>query len=555
MKLTDEVQILDIDIRAQILEEIEGPENISRKEESLRRYECFKDFTKKYVLQRIESEMGADTAIDVRNRVSNISFTRKVVDKRAGVYRDGVKRILIDQNGKRTDDSQEQVGGVYRLVNANSQMKKTNKFSELQKNCLVFAKPYQCSVSKKWKYKLVPLQSYLYDVIEDANDPEKPLIVIFSYFTSRQPASISSNPAGIVPTGQVGAHYGKPVGFSDFRLGDKKDQTIADSPSDEGEAVKEYVWWSHNFHFTTDQKGNIIKAEENLENPIRMLPFVDFSMYQDGNYWALGGDDLIDGSILLNLLLTDLYYIARYQGFGVFYAFGKNIPEKIKIGPREGIILKVNEGEPTPQVGFATPSTQIDMHMQMIEQYLALLLSTNNLEPNEITGQLSATNAQSGIQEIIKKSVNTDDIEDQQQIYKDGEPRLFNIIRAWHNLYLERGQLDEEFAQFGRIDENLSMILSFNKPQAYMTETEKLDLIQKRKDMGLDTMLDSIMRDNQEMTMDEAKERLKKILEEKLIESSMKMREMIKGKIGEVENGSEQSDVRATDSDEDNSEE
>jgi len=433
-------------------------------------------------------------------------------------------------------------------------MKKTNTFSELAKNCLIFVKPYQCTESKKWKYKLAPLQSYLYDVIEDENNPEKPLVVIFSYFTSRNPQPLSSNPAGILPSGQVGAHYGTQKGFSDFRIGDKKDQTIADSPSDEGQSNREFVWWSHNFHFTTNIKGEIIKAEENLENPIHTLPFVDFSMYQDGNYWAVGGDDLIDGAILLNLLLTDLYYIARYQGFGVFYAFGKNIPEKIKIGPREGIILKVNEGEPTPQVGFATPTTQIDMHMQMIEQYLALLLSTNNLEPNEITGQLSAVSAQSGIQEIIKKSVNTDDIEDQQQIYRDGEPVLYKIIAKWHNLYLDRGQLDDEFARIGRLDENLRMILNFNKPQAYMTEKEKLDVIKQRKDMGLDSMIDSIMRDNQELTLPEAEERLKKILEEKLIESSMKIREMIMPKKEEVENGG-QSNVQSDDSDGEDSEE
>lgn len=528
MRLNNEDDILKEEFRSSVLQEIEGEENIERKEESLRRYECYKDFTKKYVMQRIADEMGVNTAIDVKNRISNISFCRKIIDKRAQVYKDGAIRIMTDSEGNKLEDIQATVDKVYRKIDANSRMKKVNKFSELQKNCSLFVMPFKDSRSQKWKYKLYPLQSYLYDVIEDEANPEMPLVIIFSYFTSRRNQSLQQKP--IDQNGNVSDRSGISISYntgSDFRLGNHVNETIADSPADEGEGQKKYVWWSHKYHFTTDAKGIITDSGDNLINPIGELPFVDFSIYQDGSYWALGGDDLVDGSILLNLLLTDLFYITRYQSFGIMYAYGKNIPENMKIGPREAIVIKMQEGDPTPSIGFATPQAALDSVMSQIEKYLALLLSTNNLEPTEITSSVSASNASSGLQEMIKKSVNTDDIEDQQQIYKDGEPKIYKIISKWHNLYLDRGQLDQEFASMGKLDENAELAVKFLKPQAYMTEKEKLEVMQLRKDLGIDTMVDTIMRDNSDLTHEEAEQRLLDILEEKIKEDMIKLKDMV----------------------------
>lgn len=528
MRLNNEDDILKEDFRSSVLAEIESQENVNRKEEALRRYECYKDFTKKYVLQRIADEMGVNTAIDVKNRISNISFCRKIIDKRAQVYKDGAVRVLTDNEGVKLEEAQVSVDKVYRKIDANSRMKKVNKFSELQKNCSLFVMPYKDSRSQKWKYKLYPLQSYLYDVIEDEANPEEPLVVIFSYFTSRRTQNLQQAP--LDQSGNLSERDRLNITYntgSDFRLGNGVNEIIADSPSDEGESQKKFIWWSHKYHFTTDEKGIVIDSGDNMINPIGELPFVDFSIYQDGSYWALGGDDLVDGSILLNLLLTDLFYITRYQSFGIMYAYGKNIPENMKIGPREAIVIKMQEGDPTPSIGFATPQAALDSVMSQIEKYLALLLSTNNLEPTEITSSVSASNASSGLQEMIKKSVNTDDIEDQQQIYKDGEPKVYKILSKWHNLYLDRGQLDPEFAEVGKLDENANLSVKFLKPQAYMTEKEKLEVMQLRKDLGIDTMVDTLMRDNPELNHEEAEKRLLEILETKIKEDMIKLKNMV----------------------------
>lgn len=510
MRLKDENQILDEAFRRQVINEIEGPENQARKNEAKKRYDIFKDQTKKYVIQEMQEESEDKSVVaEIKNRAANVSFLRKIIDKKAVLYSPGVRReVPGDELG------QGQVDLLVDMTNLNSVMKKANKYSELFKNALVNPTIYEDKSTGFWRYGIKVLAPYSYDVIEDADFPENARIVIFSYFTS------NTSPYNYAAPHQAGV---RGVGTSsvDFTIGDQINQTIADSPGDEAYPIKHYVWWSNQYHLTTNDKGQIIsdRSPEGLLNPIGRLPFVDFSTDKDGHYWALGGSDLVDGSILLNVLLTDLYYIAKYQGMGTGYMFGKGVPKNVKVGPSSFLTLEMKEGDPVPQIGYATSSPPIGDHLALIEQYVSFLLATNNLEPGTVSGQLSAGSAASGIQEMIKRSEITEDLEDQKEIYRDNEPALIKILIKWHNLLLDRGVLDPDFAQIGRVNEYLKINLKFNEAAPFMTELEKLGIIEKRLDLGLDSMIDAIMKDNPELSEEDAVEKARKVLEARLQQS------------------------------------
>jgi len=238
----------------------------------------------------------------------------------------------------------------------------------------------------------------------------------------------------------------------------------------------------------------------------------------------VGGEDIIDGAILLNMLLSDLFYIAKYQGMGIGYMFGKGVPKNAKVGASSFITMEVEEGDPTPQIGFATSNPPIQAHLDMIEAYISLLLSTNQLEAGTVNMKLSVSNAASGIHEMIKRAENVDDIQNQREMYKDNEPKIFDIIRRWHNLLIERNVLDDEVAKLGSIDEKDTVKIKFPDPQPFITEKERLENIKIRLELGLDSMIDAIIKDNPELSEDDAQQKLQKILEEKLIESSNKLK-------------------------------
>lgn len=524
MKLKKEEQILDEDFRKDVIEEILDEENQIRKMREKKRYDVYKDGTRKYVIERLEKEYSnADTLQDAIHRTANLSILRKIIDKKSVVYKDGVIREVNSEQGK--EEKQEQLDSFTDLLNINSAMKKVNRYLENHKNCDVYITPYDCPMTGYKKIRLQVLPPYLYDVIEDAENPEIPRVYVFSYMPSVEQKTYSKG------HGQSGSRSHQRETNS-FRGGDSKDQIIADSPADFGKNEMRFVWWSNNFHFTTNGKGEILNdtSDEELiiENPIGRVPFVNFSKDRDGQFWAIGGDDLIEGSILINHLLTDLYFIAKYQGFGIFYLIGKGLPKDFKIGPTDAVLLEQQEGDPDAQIGFATSSPPLESHMKMIEQYMAMLLSTNNLEPGTVSGELSATSASSGIQEMIRQSELVDDIEDQRELYRDQEPHIYDIIFLWQNLLFESGELDKKFADIGMVDiDDFDYSLKFPSPKRFMTDKEKLEIIEKRLDLGLDTKIDAIMRDNPDLTEEQAREKLAQILAEKL----ERQREFINGQI------------------------
>ncbi len=506
MKIKSESEILDPDIRKQILIEINQDENQKRKSEMKKRYDVFKDKTGKFVLEKLEKEVRRETLEQMVHRVSNLSILRKIIDKRAMVYKDGaIREIASEEN---FDDRQDQLSQVSDLININSVMKKVNRYFELFKNCTVYVRPSFNVDTNKADITLRVLPPFLYDVVEDAENPEIGRVFIFSYYNGEK-QSMSARDPGLSGTRSTKSPSNQ------FRDGDGFDQILADAPDDFGSNYERYVWWSDNLHFTTNGKGEIISGED-IENPIGKIPFVNFADDQDGKFWAVGGDDLTEGSILINQLLTDMYLISKMQGMGVMYAQGKNLPPHLDISPNQVLLFEQNEGDPDLKIGYLSSNPPLGDHMRMIEQYLAMLLSTNNLEPGTVQGQLSATAAASGVQEMIRKSENIDDIEEQRQMYKDLEPEIIDMVSRWERLLWERGLLNEKWDNIGLLPDDFDYVLKFPESRRIMTDMDKLAIIEKRRDLKLDTMIDSLRRDNPDLSENEAREKIAEIRLEKM---------------------------------------
>jgi hypothetical protein len=491
MKMSNEQQLFDLRFRKEVIEDIEGSENVERKNASKKAYDLLKDKNKKYVLDKLYHEYEGPVVNEMLNRVSNISIFRKMNDKKAMVYKDGVKRVYMNEQGEKDEEGQEKLDNMIDLLNFNQKMKRTNKFVEAIKNCEAYLLPYLDKPSGLWKFTLNPLAPHYFDILEDDSNFEVKRVMVFSYFTNER-----------------------------LLDGDGVDQIIADDPNDVGEVTnhdgnKRFTWWSDNYHFITDGSGRILPDEspEDLMNPIGEIPSETFAREQDGSYWAEGGEDAVDGCILINLLLTDMYFIAKFQGMGIFYLFGQGIPKHVKIGPSDAIIIDTGKDPEAknPEIGFATSNPPLADHMEMIEQQLSFLLSSNNLEPSMSSSRVSARNT-SGIQDIIAGSENTDSIEDQKETYRDGEKGLFRKAIKFFNFYADRNLLHEDFMEAAGMDPKAEILIEFKDAAVFTSEKDRLDIIERRKELLLDSHYDAMMRDNPDMDLDQAKIKLAEII-------------------------------------------
>lgn len=497
-----EEMILDPGFRATVLKEIDSPENVFRKNQAYKAYECFKDLTGAYVIESLLKQFEKETVAEMEPLITNISFTRKIVDKLARVYNYGVKRWLPSKRDTKLLEN------YLKLLQFNKKMKKTNRYLKLFHNTLLSVLPKKSE--EKWYIDLNPIPPFFYDVIEDPNNMELPAVVILSNF-SPQASKMS-----YATESQAGFHNtaSYPLYRNYVPYGDGIDQAIADSPEDQKRG--DFIWWSKNFHFTTNCNGEIISDRELIVNPIFELPFVNFATDQDGAYWAKGGRDIVDAGININVLLSNINHIGIIQGYGQLYMTGKNLPKSVQAGPTKVIQLEHEEGEPDPKVGFLNASPPMSDLMKSVEMYVALLLSTNNLSTSGFSATLSGANSfASGIAMMIDKSESIEDVDEQASIFLDNEPKILNLVKKWDDLYRKSRALIDEYQESGLPASFKEISILFEQAKPIVSESEELSNIEKRKELGINTMVELIQRDNPGLTEEQANAKLLKIFEEK----------------------------------------
>ena len=257
-------------------------------------------------------------------------------------------------------------------------------------------------------------------------------------------------------------------------------------------------------------------GEGRYSNPIARLPYVFLHKGQQGDFWSEGGEDLTDTAILINLLLADLFFVSKYQGMGVFYAFGKDIPKNLKTGPNHFLTGDLEAGDPTPSIGFATSSPPIAAHIEMITTLTAFLLTTNDLEPGAIAATLSAGNAASGVQELIQRSEPSTAIEDDQQTFLDREQDVVDLALRWVEVYEGTGSLSPKWAEFAKLGTNLDYTLSFPSPEVFIGEAQRLEIVGKKLELKLIDKAGALMELNQDLTREEAEEMAEKLTSQAL---------------------------------------
>lgn len=482
MKLMNEEYLLDVTFRQEVIEHINCKANIARKHEALRRYEVYKDQTRKWVIDSLKKDgLKPETVAMMENRASNISICKKIVNKLARTYSGGVQREVANNV-----EATKSVEAMAQYLSFDDKMKKNDRYRELQRNAVAhFVQERSGGTEDAPQYRVGMriMGPWEYDVLEDCYNREIARAYILSDFTDQ-----------VTETGK-----GK---------------------------RKRYIWWSEKYHFSTWEDGTLCEpmtaydeqGEPDLMNPIQMLPFVKNAEEQDGKFWAEGGEDIADGSILVNKTITDMFFVLMLQGFGILVVTGKNLKDKYTIGPNQAILLEQEEDGPQPTAQFANANPQLDMWMRAIEQYLALLLTTNNLSVAHVAGKLDVNTFPSGIAAIVEMSEVTLETEDKFSQYAAQEREAFQIVQRWQEYLTATDECDPVFKALPILpaDVGTTLTTKFTSAKPIMTESEKLANLKARKELGINEEVDLIMIDNPDMSRQDAEAKLLKIKQAKL---------------------------------------
>lgn len=512
MRIQKETELLEPKTLAALVKEIEGVANKTRKFNSYRRYQCYKDKTHHYVYDMLLRQFDQGTVDQMRYSLSNISIVKKVIDKLARVYSSGVERSIKDDQA-----STEKLNKICKALDLDSNLKKTNRYVKLEKNVSLFVKP--CPVvdgsKEQWGIKIEPLLPHLYDAVEDYYDRTKPMAIILSDYeppyTKLAEADFNRGPVPLVTPNL------------EAQVANGTDEKIADAAADQKsyDVEKTYVLWSKNYHFTFKANGEIVADLGNPrnENPLKVFNHINFAVDQDGSYWAEGGEDLVDGAILINSLVTHTMHVGITQGYGQFYMTGEGLPKTIKVGPTNAIIAEYKKDEQAePKMGFLSANPQLDSLRSLIEMYIALYLTTNNLSTSGVATQLgNGGDAASGIALIIDKSESLEDVQDQRQLFLDKEPSIFEAINMVLKTY--QGNLVDNLKDLILPDGfKDKLLIKFNDQQPIISEKEKLEVMKLRKDLGIDSLISLLMKDDTSLSEKDAEAKLMKLVEQNIKE-------------------------------------
>lgn len=464
---------LSLEQISQVISEIESYENQERKRIAFESFQIYggnlKPYVKNKIMQMYPKTWEAYT-------IADYSVLKKITDKKSKAYKQPpVRKLESQEENQRYQD-------IISKYDLNQAMKKLDRFYNQHKYTMlaVFQDKYQDG-SPFWKF--IPLEPYEFDVIKDDNGNVK--VVILTY----PDQSIT-----------VGADN------------DGTDTIIAGEKADEGKQTKIYAFWTDTNHYLIKVKKDKNSAgipefmmsqmdipnNPNNVNPYGVLPFV-YLPYCDGvNYPIpsnLGGQTVELNSLLSVYLTSGNMQIGQMV---VKYPEGQEI-QMVTQGLMTGLRLPQSKDPDAAETSaeYISPSPNMDAHRTSIMTYMAMIMDEQGIQAKKAIDDNEKFT--SGLDRMLSESDVQDIVEDNQDNYAKVEQDVYKIIAR-----------QSELAGLGSFSsENLRVV--YQKPKMLVSETDKLNNIQKMLELGLIEEWEKFMLIDPNLTEEEAKEKLARI--------------------------------------------
>lgn len=490
--------MLTVEQTAQIISEITASDEVTRRTLAKRRHDIYRDGGKNFLIEQIRREFSEDAVKEMR--LAPVNLLKKIVNKRSGVYKRAPLRLAEDPK------DQDLVKFYEDKLKLNTLMQKANRYYTLQSNCGIYCRPMG---NKLVSSVITP---YLYSIIANSYERSE----IDGYVLNNFVESGLATPSNNLPSATGVQGYSQDPGFG----GGKQDKVASNEKQNEMEC-RRYVFWTDHEHFTTDYKGDRLLFEgmdpedpQLFVNPIGKKPIVNLAKERDAEVWASQGEDMIDLTIALQLGWSDLLTIAKHQGFGTLTVISEEEPKKLVVGVNRAIWLKATPNAPTPSISYVQANSPLTEYKELLMELLGLLLTTNDMEPNSISGKASTTNYTSGFHALIAMSDNLEAIELDKPAMLEAEKEHFDIIARWHNLMFDFNMLEDDARALGKFSDEFKLTVQFADIKPLESEDEKLSRIKQKIDMKLTTRKEALKVLNPDLSDKQIDDKLKMIDEE-----------------------------------------
>jgi len=478
------VNILDIETRKKIIDDIFSEENKRRKVDSFRRLDIYKKNQRKYILERIQKHLSPETLANMRTFTS-INFTKKIVDAKASVYKTSPERHFTNA----TEMEQEQLEELYEYARVDLQLKKANRMFKLEDQACVQVLP------KDGCLHLRVLAPHHFDVVPNPQMPDgPPEVYVLSGFNKQDAWNDTDSTSGLDSSAR------NSTTLSNYN--DQANQSIGDQ-QDYFDQLNYFVFWTKDFNFATNRQGEILNANnvpyqsavpvEEIQNPIGKMPFIDVVSERDFEYWAQTGSNITDTQVDLGCQISDSVDVNFRQSYSQAIVTATEMPKSLQTGPHTVLFLKKDsrgDAATQPTFEFATPSPDLAASIRLTEMLLAMSLTSEGMDASAIATGPNSSSKQvftSGYERLLSQMEEFSASADDFQMFEMVEDKVFELLVAWSNaLQTVTGPLElKPELKGGMIGDQVDFEVVFATPQMVQSKSELEDSVIKKLDAGL----------------------------------------------------------------------
>lgn len=450
------------DERKNIIAEIEGEENISRKRYAQRAFDCFRERQDGYIKENLAQEFDQDSVYEMR-MITSINLTKRIVQELSSIYLREPSREFSNAS----DRELEQILNLYKYSMFNAKARIANQYYNLQNQGTFYFIPQDGVI----KAKPLPLQSF--DVIPDSSNTEK----AYAYILNTWDLDLRNS--------RITREYTD--NDQRYHSNNHVNERIADDNDRKKKA--RMIVWTPELTFTMNGFGEVMEDFE--ENPIGCLPFVDFANGEkDSQFFVRRGSDIAEFGIEMGTILTDTATTSRNQGYAQGVVYSAEQPKFVKGNHNKWLWLQLDPERPEarPELSFVSPNPDLKSSLDLVEILLNMFMTSRGLDTSTVTGKGQSRTATSGVERLLQMIDKFEASRDDFDVFKWVEMESFDLFRKWSNAL--QGVTDGPLAlqpelQGAMLSDNIEISVQFKGPEAIKSDKERLDELERKIELGI----------------------------------------------------------------------
>lgn len=458
-----EADILNLDYRKKILDEIYGDENINRKRISYKASEIYNKRSQPFVDAKLKEEFP-DSWSEMR-RLYSINIAQRMTEKMASVYTETPQRTFHDERGEALSEEQNAyLNDIYEKGGFNTKLGWANQVERFQNQAIVQVLPINGMIG------LRVYQPHQIDVIPKDNDPESAEAYIISAYDRS----------------------------SSLIAGDGQDQKIADRNDKEQteRAKRRHVWWSTNYNFITDGNGELKSPPAEIDNPVKALTFVDLAKRKENEFWCRAGNGIIDFSLEFSVILSDVANINRLQGYAQGVIMDHKKPEEFVSGPNRWMFLQLpsDPDMPQPSAQFISPNADLASSLEFLDKLLNFALTSEGIDPKSITSSKDGAKYSSALERFLAQVEAFEPSKKDLELFRTAEAEIFKYVVLWANHF--QGASNSPLTKLEgavKLPEKAYLQIQFAEPKLIQSPAEQETQQKTRMEMGVASEVMAVM--------------------------------------------------------------